>query len=106
MYARQRLRQKAINVIPHISLYRKNLDEELSNALTSELLAQTKQTFDKVVETDWRLTQHNFLLRLYCIPWYFFKCKVRRLAFALLSVGVVASGAIVRVLVAIYGALH
>jgi hypothetical protein len=42
--------------------YRQDIDKDLVKDIDAELHAQTKQTFDKVVETDWRLTQHNFLI--------------------------------------------
>ena len=91
-----------------MSLYRKDLDEELSNALTSELHAQTKQTFDKVVETDWRLTQHNFLINAggaAAVLAYLGASSSSK--FAILSllcflVGVVASGIEIRMLLSSY----
>lgn len=38
----------------------KDLPPDVAASIVDELSSQTRQTFDKVVETDWRFTQHNF----------------------------------------------
>ena len=40
----------------------KNLPPDLAASIVDELSSQARQTFDKVVDTDWRLTQHKFLV--------------------------------------------
>lgn len=40
----------------------KDMERKAWIVIANELHAQTKQTFDKIVESDWRLTQHNFLV--------------------------------------------
>jgi len=42
--------------------YYKDLPPDLAASIDDELAVQTRQAFDKVLETDWRLTQHNFLV--------------------------------------------
>lgn len=95
-----------------MSLYRKDLDEQLANALTTELHIQTERAFEKVIETNWRLTQHNFLINAggaAAVLAYLGTSHGAKFAvwpLLLFLVGVIASGAEVRALVAIYSELH
>ena len=92
--------------------YRKDLDEDLVKALDAELHAQTKQTFDKVVETDWRLTQHNFLINAggaAAVLAYLGSSSDSKFAIwslLIFVVGVIASGVEIRALLQVYGGLH
>lgn len=92
--------------------FRKDLDAELAQALTSELHGQSKQTFDKTVETHWHLTQHNFLVNAggaAAVLAYLGSSLGNKFAiWPLLCflAGIVASGLEVRALLSIYGALH
>jgi hypothetical protein len=92
--------------------YRKDLDEDLVKALDAELHAQTKQTFDKVVETDWRFTQHNFLINAggaVAVLAYIGSSSDSKFAIwslLLFVVGVIASGVEIRALLREYGSLH
>lgn len=95
-----------------MSDYRKNLDEDLAKALDAELHTQTKQTFDKVVETDWRLTQHNFLINAggaAAVLAYLGSSSSSKFAIwplLLFVVGVIASGIEIRALLQVYRSLH
>ena len=92
--------------------YRKDMEEETANAIAGELHSQTKQTFEKIVETDWRLTQHNALVNAggsAAVLAYLgtsSSSKVAVWSLACFLVGVVASGAEIRALLAIYSGLH
>lgn len=91
---------------------RKDMEQETAIAISNELHSQTKQTFDKIVESDWRLTQHNFLVNAggsaavlaYLGTSTSSKFAVWSLLFFL--VGVIASGIEIRALLAVYNGLH
>lgn len=92
--------------------YRKDLDEYFVKALNAELHAQTKQTFDKVVETDWRLTQHNFLMNAggaAAVLAYLGSSSDSKFtiwSLLIFVIGVIASGVEIRALLRVYGSLH
>ncbi len=92
--------------------YRKDMEEETANAVAGELHSQTKQTFEKIVETDWRLTQHNFLVNAggagAVLAYLGTSSSSKFAVWSLLCflVGVIASGAEIRALLAIYSGLH
>jgi hypothetical protein len=92
--------------------YRKDMEEETVNAIANELHSQTKQTFDKVVETDWRLTQHNLLVNAggsaAVLAYLGTSASSKFAVWSLLCflVGVIASGVEIRALLAIYSELH
>lgn len=95
-----------------MSDYRKDLDDELVKAIDAELHAQTKQTFDKIVETDWRLIQHNFLINAggaAAVLAYLSSSSGSKFAiWSLLTfvVGVIASGIEIRALLRVYSRMH
>lgn len=92
--------------------YRQDLDKDLAKALDVELHAQTKQTFDKVVETDWRLTQHNFLINAggaAAVLAYLGSSSASKFAIWPLLIfvaGVIASGIEIRALLRVHETLH
>lgn len=92
--------------------YRKNLDDDVVKALYAELHAQSKQTFDKVVEADWRLTQHNFLINAggaAAVLAYLGSSSSSRFAIwslILFVAGAVASGVEIRASLWVYSSLH
>ena len=95
-----------------MSDYRKDLDEDLVKALDVELHAQTKQNFDKLVEIDRWLTQHNFLINAggaTAILAYLGSSSNSKFAIwslLLFVVGVIASGVEIRALLRVYDSLH
>jgi hypothetical protein len=88
------------------------MEEETANAVVRELRSQKEQTFDNVVETDWRLTQHNFLVNAggsAAVLAYLGTSSSSKFAvwsLVCFLVGVVASGIEIRALLAIYSGLH
>jgi len=92
--------------------YRKDMEEETAIAIANELRSQTKQTFDKIVETDWRLTQHNFLVNAggsaAALAYLGTSAGSKFAVWSLLCflVGVIASGVEIRALLAVYNGLH
>ena len=92
--------------------FRKDMDEETANAVAGELHSQTKQTFEKIVETDWRLTQHNFLVNAggsAAVLAYLGTSSSSKFAIWSLVcflVGIIASGVEIRALLAIYSGLR
>jgi hypothetical protein len=92
--------------------YQRDLDPEVAAAIANELSAQTRQCFDKVIETDWRLTQHNFLMNAggaAAVLAYLGSTPTPRFAIwplLLFLIGVVASGIEIRALLSVYDALH
>ena len=92
--------------------YRKDMEKETANAVASALHSQTKQTFESIVKTDWRLTQHNFLVNAggsAAVLAYLGTSSSSMFAvwsLVCFLVGVVASGAEIRALLAIYYGLH
>jgi hypothetical protein len=92
--------------------YRSELEAEVASAIADELSAQTRQTFDKIVETDWRLTQHNFLVNAggaAAVLAYWGTNTAHNFAlYPLLFfvVGVIASGIEIRTLRVVYSNLH
>ena len=91
---------------------REQLTPDTADAIAQELSEQCRETFQKVVETDWRLTQHNFLVNAggSAAVLAFLGSGARPTyagwALVLFLVGVVASGIEVRALVDVYAALH
>lgn len=92
--------------------HHKDLPPDLAASIVDELSSQARQTFDKVVETDWRLTQHNFLVNAggaAAVLAYLGSDPTPTFAIwslACFVVGVVASGIEVRALVLIFASLH
>lgn len=92
--------------------YRKDLDPEVAAAIGEELSAQARQCFDKVIETDWRLTQHNFLANAggaAAVLAYLGTTPTPKFAvwpLILFLIGIIASGVEIRALLSVYSALH
>ena len=92
--------------------YRKDMKEEIANAIADELRSQKEQTFEKIVETDWRLIQYNFLVNAggaaAALAYLGTSSSSRFVVWSLLCflVGVIASGAEIRALLAVYSGLN
>ena len=92
--------------------FRKDMDAETANAVVGELHSQRKQTFEKIVETDWRLTKHNFLVNAggstAALAYLGTSSSSKFAIWSLVCflVGVIASGAEIRALLAIYSGLR
>lgn len=88
------------------------LSDDLAAAIGDELAAQCRQCFDKVVETDWRLTQHNFLMNAGGVAALLaYIGSNPNATFAIwplicFLVGIIASGVEIRALLKTYSALH
>lgn len=91
---------------------RSQLEPEVALSISDELSRQTQQTFDKVVETDWRLTQHNFLVKAGgAAAILAFWSSNPSSSFAvwpliMFVLGVIASGLEIRALLQVYGNFH
>ena len=91
---------------------RKDMQDETANTIAGELHSETKEIFSKVVETDWRFTQHNFLVNAggaVAVLAYLGTSSSSKFAiWPLLCflVGVVASGIEIRMLLASYRILY
>ena len=90
----------------------KDLSPDLAVSIVDELSAQSRQTFDKVVESDWRLTQQNFLVNAggaAAVLAYLGSDAASTFAIwplVCFVVGVAASGIEIRTLLLIYSSLH
>lgn len=92
--------------------HRRDLDPNVAAAIVEELSAQARQCFDKIIETDWRLTQHNFLVNAGgagAVLAYLGSTPTPKFAIwslLLFLFGVIASGIEIRALLSVYSALH
>lgn len=92
--------------------YHRDFDPGIAAAIVEELSAQARQCFDKVIEADWRLTQHNFLVNAggaAAVLAYLGSTPTPRFAIwplLLFLIGVIASGIEIRALLSIYSALY
>ena len=90
----------------------KDAPPDLAASIVDELSSQTRQTFDKVVETDWRLTQQNFLVNAggaAAVLAYLGSDPTPTFAIWPLIcfvIGVAASGIEIRTLLRIFSSLH
>src|SRR3990172_7994911 len=90
----------------------KDLPPDLAATIVDELSSQARQTFDKVVETDWRLTQHNLLVNAggaAAILAYLGSDPTPTFPIwplACFVVGVAASGTEIRALLQVYSSLN
>ena len=95
-----------------MSNYYKDLPPDLAKSFDDELTSQSRQVFDKVVETDWRLTQHNFLVNAggaVAVLAYLGSNSTKTFAIWSLIcfvIGIVASGIEIRTLLSFFGSLH
>jgi len=86
--------------------------ERAQNEMAAELLSQVKELHDKTIETNWRLTQHNFFTNAGgAVAILGYMGATQSASFAILPlcffvVGLIASGIEIRVLYSIYGRLH
>lgn len=97
---------------PVMDEHYKDLPPDLAVSIVDELSSQTRQTFDNVVETDWRLTQHNFLVNAggaAAVLAYLGSDPTPIFAIwplVCFVVGIAASGIEIRTLLLIFSSLH
>jgi hypothetical protein len=90
----------------------RDLPPETAAAIVDEISTQARQTFDKVVETDWRLTHHNFLVNAggaVAVLAYLGSSPTPLFAvwpLCCFLVGVAASGIEIRALLRVFSLLH
>ena len=88
------------------------LDPEGGNSISNTLASQSRESFDKIVETDKWLTQHNFLVNAGgAVAVLGYLGTTPSSSFAILPlviflIGIIASGIEIRGLISMYGHLH